>query len=133
MGILVSKKDDSELYDAIYREARRLQAASSESSTASRSQPKLKRVETRAQITWNAEKKPQDGFCIRCGDDVAANPMRPYCKPCYYEDDEFEDEEYEYVEDYCHICGQEYQATLSKPLCRSCYTKYKGLFQFVEV
>ena len=129
MGILVSRQDDPELYDAIYQEASRLQAASGETSTAV-SRPKLKGAETRAQTTLSAEKKPRVGFCIRCGDDVAANPMRPYCRPCYYEDDEFDDEDYEYEEDYCHICGEEYPTTFSKPLCRSCYKKYKDVFQF---
>ena len=131
MGILVSKKDDPELYDAIYQEAGRLRNAGSESSTVSTNKPILKKAETRAQTTRTAEKRPRDGFCIRCRTSLPTKRrVKPYCADCYETWNEYSN--YEYEDDYCHTCGQDWAATMRKPLCASCYTMYKGFFDFID-
>ena len=129
MGILVSKREDSVLYEAIYQDAKRLlQAASGETSTTSASKPKQKNAETRVQIRRTAVKKPSRGYCIRCKAGVDADPEKPYCTDCYRTWRRYSDPDYE--DNYCHICGQDHAATMLKPLCRSCYKKYKDMFQF---
>ena len=129
MGILVSKQDDSVLYEAIYREANRLKVATGEPSTASSGSVKPKKAETRTKTTADAGTLPRRGFCIRCGDDVAVRTkVKPYCRDCY---DEYEDEDYEDVEDFCHTCGHDWGTTLFKPLCRSCFKEYGDLFEFI--
>ena len=128
MGILVSREDDPELYEDIYRQASRWKNASSELYAASAAKPKLKVAETRAQTTYKAGQKPSRGFCIRCKAGVAANPEKPYCADCFKSWKRYSNPEYK---DYhCHICGKEHAATLLKPLCASCYKKYKDMFQF---
>ena len=97
MGILVSKKDDGELYGAIHEQAMRWKVASSGVDTA---------------------KKAGDGFCIRCQAALPANPEKPYCRRCYRNWKRYENETY--GENYCHICGNEHTTTLLKPLCVAC-------------
>ena len=129
MGILVSKREDSVLYEAIYQEANRLlRAADIESPTSSESKPNLKAPKARAQTKNKAEKKPSRGFCIRCKAGLAADPEKPYCADCYSTWRRYSDPDYE--DNYCHICGKEHAATMLKPLCASCYKKYKDMFQF---
>lgn len=67
-----------------------------------------------------------EGFCIRCGVAIPANPDMPYCKGHYRSWNRYKNETYE--EDYCHMCENEYTATMLKPVCYACYTKYKDVF-----
>lgn len=62
-----------------------------------------------------------DGHCIRCADGIQLNPDRPFCRDCYEEWAQWENEDYE--ESYCHQCGKERATSFAKPLCRSCYSK----------
>ena len=130
MGILVSRQNEPELYEAIYQDAKRLlRAANGESPVASSSSVKPKKVEIRTKTTSDAGTLPRRGYCIRCGDGVAVRTkVKPYCRDCY---DDYEDEEYEYSEDFCHTCGEDWGTTLFKPLCRSCFKEYGDLFEFI--
>lgn len=130
MGILVSRADDPEVYDAIYREAIRLSDASSESYVVTRNKAKPGVAGTRSRTTGRDNKRPRDGFCIRCKNHLIANPEQPYCLPCYKTSHRHSNPDYE--DNYCHICGNEYAATLLKPLCRTCHAKYKDVFQFAS-
>ena len=97
MGILVSRKDDHELYRAIYEQAVRWKTSSGVVETA---------------------KKPGDGFCIRCKDAIPANSEKPYCMRCYKNWNRYKNETYE--DEYCHLCGNEHTTTLVRPLCVAC-------------
>ncbi len=107
MGILVSRADDPELYEAIYRETNRLKSGSSKPSTKNKT-------------------KPRSGFCIRCGNYLVVNLDRPYCLDCYSKKDAKRNKK----ERHCHICGEEHATSIRKPLCTSCYAKYKDTFEF---
>ena len=98
MGILVSRKDDGELYKAIYEQAMRWKVASSGVDTA---------------------KKAGDGFCIRCQAALPANLEKPYCRRCYRNWSRYKNEIYK--EKYCHLCGNEHTTTLLKPVCVACH------------
>jgi len=63
--------------------------------------------------------RKEQGYCIRCGDEIAFNPTRPYCRTDYEEWAEWENEDYE--DEYCHRCGDPFPATMAKPLCGTCY------------
>ena len=123
MGILVSKHDDPELYEAIHKQAMRWKTASSETQPASTGQLKATpRSRTRT------PQKPTDGYCIRCRRTVRANAEQPYCKKCYRSWKRDGDKSYK--EKHCHTCGRQNAATLLKPLCFDCYKKYGDLFTF---
>lgn len=128
MGILVSKQDDLELYEEIYREANRLKDASDKPYATSRSKSKVKVAEATS-ATYNTAEKPKNGFCIRCKMVLVANPKKPYCANCYESWSRYSNTAYK--EKYCHTCGRKLAATLLKPLCTTCYAKYGDLFEFV--
>ncbi len=130
MGILVSRQEDSDLYDAIYQEASRLRDASGQLYADNTAKPKLKVAETQAKATYNAEQEPSRGFCIRCRATLAANPEQPYCLPCYKTWRRRSNPNYE--DKYCHLCGQAFVATMREPVCSSCSEKYKDVFQFAS-
>ena len=71
---------------------------------------------------------PEKGFCIRCKDDLPANPTQPYCDRHYASWKKFMNKEY--VENHCHTCGSEHATSMLKPLCRVCFRKYKDVLEF---
>ena len=66
---------------------------------------------------------PVKGFCIRCGNSIAANAARPYCNRCFTIWNKFKNPEFE--EKHCHICGKEHKVTMEKPVCLKCYREHK--------
>jgi hypothetical protein len=68
------------------------------------------------------EPDDDEGCCIRCGEGIPFNPSRPYCRGCYAEWAEWENDDYE--DDLCHACGDGYPATRARPLCRGCFQQY---------
>jgi phosphatidylserine/phosphatidylglycerophosphate/cardiolipin synthase-like enzyme len=68
-----------------------------------------------------APQEDDDGCCIRCSDDIPFDPGRPYCRDCFAEWAEWENEDYE--DEFCHGCGDSYPATMARPLCRDCFRK----------
>lgn len=68
-----------------------------------------------------------EGHCIRCDDEIDADPSRPYCLACYREwKAEGADERDK--EEVCHFCGDEHGATMAKPVCYGCYKANRELF-----
>ncbi len=128
MGILVSRQDDEELYEAIHRQAMSWKTASSEIEPASKGKVNSTTTKARTIQVGLRQHRPRDGFCIRCRDVVAANPEQPYCRRCYARWKRYENNSYK--EKHCHTCGSKHTATLIKPLCGACYTKYKDFFTF---
>ena len=134
MGILVSRKEDPDLYEEIYLEARRILRASEEIQITVARVPSSENGNRQASGRDRRPKsalennKPQAGFCIRCKSDLAADPSKPYCDRCFRSWNRYKNPEYE--EKFCHICGTEHEATLQKPVCRPCYSKYRLTFEF---
>ena len=134
MGILVSRKNDLELYNKIDEESKLLWRLSEEISVtvakveateAAKRDSGAKVAQKRAQP---ASETPKNGFCIRCKADLPAKPTQPYCRSCFAMWNRFKNESYE--EKYCHTCGKSHAATLLKPLCSTCFRKYKDAFEF---
>ena len=134
MGILVSRKEDPDLYEDIYQESRRILRASEEIRVSVARVPAAENDKADSAATRTrpqprpALATPKNGFCIRCKADIPANPTRPYCQRCFTSWNRYKNEEYE--EKHCHTCGNEHKATLLKPLCSACYRKYKDVFEF---
>ena len=126
MGILVSRQDDKEIYEAIRTQAMRWRATGGEVKQPSRKPTRQRQGRSRKQ--GPTQVKPRDGYCIRCKDLVAAKPERPYCSRCYARWKRYQNDSYK--EKHCHTCGRQHGATLLKPLCGACYAKYKDLFNF---
>ena len=127
MGILVSREDDSELYESIYQQAMRWKTASSAVQVAENSKAYAVPKGTRTKPQPTLE-KPK-GFCIRCKADLSANPEHPYCPECFASWNQYKNPAYK--EKHCHTCGRVHAATLRKPLCAPCYKKYADMFTFV--
>ena len=128
MGILVSRQDDAELYEAIHKQAMRWKSASSELEPVTKGQANSVATKARTKSSRTQPHEPRDGYCIRCKGVVAANPEQPYCRRCYASWKRYENNSYK--ENHCHTCGSKHGATLIKPLCVACYTKFKDLFKF---
>ena len=132
MGILVSAKDDPELYQEIKDNADHiLRRSENVRLNVIRiddiDEPVQDAVESRPS---RAEGKtaPDSGFCIRCKAVLPADPEQPYCKRCFRSWNRYKNETYE--EEHCHTCGKAHVATLLKPLCGACYRKYKNVSNF---
>ncbi len=89
MGILVSRKEEADLYDKVYEEARRILRASEELRVTvakvavaekSAADSAVKKTLRRPQPPLTA---PKGGFCIRCKVALSASPTQPYCRRCY--------------------------------------------------
>ena len=64
------------------------------------------------------------GYCIRCGQDIAFNPSRPYCYSCFSSWLQWENPAY--IEKHCHACGKFDRSSMLYPLCHSCFQKSQG-------
>ena len=136
MGILVSAKNDPELYESIKEEAERILRLSQsvrlevtpvddndgvvrtgrrERAASSRSKSQSGRARQRTTL-------PETGSCLRCGNEIPFDPERPYCNSDYRSWARYKNEEYE--EKHCHACGEEHGSSMARPVCISCYRKY---------
>jgi len=61
----------------------------------------------------------QKGYCIRCGDKIEWNKLKPLCATCFREWRKFENPDY--TEKFCHRCGKKKKTSITKPLCIECF------------
>lgn len=112
MGILASCGED--LYDEIRKEAeyiRRISKVQWEGGVQEAKEP----------YDPGPPEPPEKGFCIRCKNDLPANPKVPYCRPHYHPRRKWDKKE-----NYCHTCGKGYKASRRDPLCPACDEKIQG-------
>lgn len=82
---------------------------------------RLKSKEGRRSHKREVELADDEGFCIRCEEDIDLDPEKPLCRSCYRDwRDEDDSDPYE-PENFCHGCGDEEITSVAKPLCRDCY------------
>ena len=116
MGILVSREDDSALYQDIAEEVKRIIALTSD--TDDRGSEQLPNpVDSDLDVT----NKPTTGFCIKCGIAVPHDVTRPYCRNCYRKWARKGKNKSQKTRR-CHKCNTSTGTTFSKPLCKMCYT-----------
>ena len=136
MGVLVSRVNDSTLFDEILRESQSILKKSKEiremvatSSPSTEPPPQPKRKSRRGTERAIAE-TARNGFCIRCNASVPLNPVQPYCGSCFGSWNRFQNPNYE--EKYCHACGSDMATTMNKPVCLPCYRKYRYVLEFAD-
>jgi len=105
MGILITKKEDTEAYTDLLNEVKRIIEKDNPNFTF------------------------KEGFCIRCKTSIKFDPLHPYCKKDYQVWSEFKKKDYEEIDGVCHICGEPNPSSLNKPVCLECYNKNKKLFK----
>lgn len=110
MGVLISKKYDTQAYDDLLKEVQRIIR------------------KNKPGMTLKKSPKKENGFCIRCKSEIKLDPSHPYCKKDYPLWKKFNDENYEEKNGVCHFCGKSIKSSLKKPACINCYRKNKSLF-----
>ncbi len=132
MGIYVSKEDEPDLYQEINTESMRLFRISEELKV---TVEKIPREENTSNNKSKAAPKntpktavKENGFCIRCNDEIKLDPITPYCKKCFTSWNKYKNEEY--GEKYCHICGQSTKSSKIKPTCYDCFKVNKNKLDF---
>ena len=131
MGILVSAKDDRDLYEKIKENAylirRQSEQVKLDMTRVDDDRDDLPAVRPDRPVRARSEPQttlPDLGFCLRCGTEIPCDPERPYCDSHYRSWARFKNESYE--EKHCHICGNDHSSSMAKPLCLSCFRKYGG-------
>ena len=127
MGVLISRQEDPELYDDIFKGAKDILDNSEQVRvTVARVESDEDRAERpRSRGSPAAAQAPDTGFCIRCRDTIPANAGRPYCYPHFKDWNRSKDENSK--EKRCHICGKGHnKATKRNPAHLACYRKYKS-------
>ena len=129
MGIYVTKETDEELFNDIYKEAKRLIRISKEKPiTLEKEIQKNSEISSKKSTNVKKINEQGEGHCIRCNKSIKLNPLVPYCKDCYKIWNKYGDNEY--PEEYCHICGTEKETTMLKPTCYPCFKKNKNKLEF---
>lgn len=125
MGIKIDKSRDPEVYEAIYDQVETILSESKTYQINVVEKIKSEPVKKEAIKPRENHKTPQtstnEGYCIRCGNKMPANPSRPLCSNCYPIWAKYSDPDY--PEKFCHICGKESKQSYAKPVCYSCYKK----------
>jgi len=116
MGIKVDKATDTELYNEIVAESRRIIQTSTEPQF-------IVKKKIPEPSTPQMQKKPssQSGFCIRCKTTIPLDPSHPLCSTCYQSWANYSDPTYR--EKHCHVCGKSSQTSYAKPICYDCFKK----------
>ena len=106
MGILVSKKEDDQLYEDIHRQVKKY---------IDRGKPAIVPVAERGR--GYSAKVPPQGFCIQCGNEspFVQDNLRPYCID-HFDSSRNPDKK----EKHCHMCGNKYAASRRNPFCPAC-------------
>jgi len=115
MGISLSRRRDSKIYDDAINEVKAILEQSEEQfHSHTPSFPKH-----HAKPATQYRKKEPEGVCIRCREEIPYNPDRPYCRTCYSIWAEYEN--YDFLENYCHSCAKPGDSSMNKPECPNCY------------
>jgi phosphatidylserine/phosphatidylglycerophosphate/cardiolipin synthase-like enzyme len=132
MGILISKEQDTDLYNATFEEVQRLLTISEEirvtvkkvaSDTSLKSK---KKTESKASSKKLSSKKT--GYCIRTGVEIPFNVEKPLSYEAYKKWDKFGDPDYS--EKFCHFSGEPSngETSVSKPIMKKNWKKAKEKF-----
>ena len=120
MGVLISRKDDKEMYEDAMQEAKTIYEDSIQlPETRKNLKAKVKEEITVSSIPeLNSKKLPSKGNCIRCEKKIVYDPEKPYCFDCWnkwivYNNPTF-------AEKICHECGKYWPATMNEPICNDC-------------
>lgn len=119
MGVLISKVEDSEIYNKAREESLSI-LESSELTPFKKTERVITKKVKKGDVN---SKKPKRGYCIRCEERIPYRIDKPYCIDCFSSWSKYENEDYE--EECCHACGEYENTTILKPVCYKCYKKYE--------
>jgi len=135
MGILLSLKDDPDVFNEARNEAEFIvteaekdslikgvfsgvaKMAKSVADSAIEDEPK--RPKSRSYSS--KPRTRQTGFCIRCKKHIPLDVEQPLCHDCWEKWNIHKNPSYK--EKYCHICGKRASTSMARPQCNSCYHK----------
>jgi hypothetical protein len=100
MGVLIDRIKDKNIFEKAMREVHTIFNGSNPRSEASVSVVFPKKIKPKSFVKL----KSDDGYCIRCEENIPFNKDKPLCKDCYASWNEWRDEEY--PENYCHFSGR---------------------------
>ncbi|MFL5739897.1 MAG: phospholipase D-like domain-containing protein, partial [Flavisolibacter sp.] len=109
-GILINKKEESEVFDACINEVQALMQVSTKLNFD---------IVSDEFIDFEDLNPILEAHCIRCRRPVDYDPDRPLCYECYSKWSETS--RWDYREQYCHECGGSFPTSRGKPLCNICY------------
>jgi hypothetical protein len=135
MGVLVTVKDDPDVFEKAREEADRIVGLAEEvklrRSVLNGAAKVVKLVVDSAIKDDSRKSKPtsktkttsrtkQTGYCIRCGKNIIPLDVKqPLCHDCWEKWNIHKNPSYK--EKYCHICGKRASTSMARPQCNSCY------------
>jgi phosphatidylserine/phosphatidylglycerophosphate/cardiolipin synthase-like enzyme len=134
MGILISKADDPDLYNAALEEAIRLLTISEEIRVTVKKvtpeailKPEKKTLDAKQAHTKLTDK--QTGFCIRTGVPIPFNITKPMSYEAFKSWSKYSDPDY--AEKYCHFSGEPSNGdtSVSRPILKKNWKKAKEIFE----
>ena len=142
MGILVSKKDDPDLYAAIYRQVMAWTGSRQIEESASVMRAVMVQAlllakdpdlgflgaSEYARILVSIDEDvrlvvDENGFCVRCKANMPFTTLKPYCRRCYNSWIQYKN--LGYKEKHCHMCGQGADVSMLNAICFECGTEIK--------
>lgn len=115
MGVVIYRDQDSEVYDDILDEVKRLIRISE---TIKKPTPKTESLNNLVL------KKPKttyvNGYCIRCGETIGYNLKKPYCEKDFKSWNRYKNSDYEEKTGFCHICKNPTKTSMNHPVCQKC-------------
>ncbi len=127
IGILLTREDegDSELFTEALLEVQEI-IKNAENRLPERHEPEEVEITTETkelevEIKEELHTSNDNGYCLRCREEIKFDLDRPLCLECYNVWKEYCNPNY--LEFYCHQCGQNYKSTINKPLCPICFHK----------
>jgi hypothetical protein len=133
MGVLVTLKDDCELFTEALSEANfiirsatvfkssKIKDAIEFGGSFLKDINKFLNQDIGMVLSSNTSSDATKGHCIRCGKSITQNISKPYCPDCFEKWNEWKKPDYK--EDYCHLCGKKAATSMKKPQCFACYIK----------
>ena len=147
MGVLVTRKDDEELYQDVIKLVEHWESIGEKQSLMrgllrsvkaamepeTKTPKPTKAVPSLATLMAQGRRAsvPKEGYCIRCHDSVEidASDLKPYCLSCYGKRRRSKVGD-KYKENFCLFCGESEKTTLKKPACLTCYDRYEEVVKF---
>jgi hypothetical protein len=134
MGVLVTKKDDPEIYNNAIDEYKLIQSLAEvvkrethEKEDSTEPAPTAKKTRKSQSILFRPiseifTSSSEKGYCIKCRNRIEYDTAKPYCSECYQV---VKPNYTSYQATYCLYCGKKATTTLNRPLCNSCYQKQR--------
>jgi hypothetical protein len=129
MGILLSLKDDREVFDEARKEAEFIIEAAEKDSAFKTivgrfmegTRATVAALDANLSEETNIRKSETNGYCIRCKKQIPFDREKPYCPECYKKWNKDPNNK----ENYCHSCGKEADIKFDHHLCHTCYRRMK--------